>query len=314
VDIVSSASSRWTELRHEASLSASYALAAATIDGSFSASREPDYLFWGAGARLGLELSGSRINPTFGYTFAHDTAGRTGTPWSVFSRELTRHAFVAGVELIVDRSTSLFLQADAILELGDSAKPYRFLPLFSPETAPLLAPGATLSEVNRRRLPGRIGERVPDQRLRLAAFGRLSRRLLGATFQATERLYADDWLLWASTSELRYLRDVGARWVLWAGARGHVQSGVYFWRRAYVGQVTSGAVTVPSYRTGDRELGPLLAATLGVGARYGFGPRARPHTRSVSLQLDESATSFRDALYLGSRFAQLVVLQLEAEL
>lgn len=312
VDIVSSASSRWTEVRHEAQLGARRAFERVNVRVNLAASREPDYVFFGVGGLVDFSLRNQTFNPVVGYNFSHDTAGRTGTPFSVFAKELSRHTWTVGSEVVLDRATVLFLQADAVLELGDSSKPYRFLPLFSADSAPRVHAGASLATVNQLRLPGRVGERVPGSRLRGALFARLSRRLSHATVQVAERLYVDDWGLVAATSDVRYLQDVGARWLLWGSVRGHVQSGVYFWNRAYVSEVGSGRLTVPEYRTGDRELSPLLSGTLGLGARYGFAGGSRPQARNVSLQYDVTATSFRDALFVSSRIGQLVVVQLEA--
>ena len=96
-----------------------------------------------------------------GYSFMHDTAGRTGTPFSVFSLDLTRHAITGGVELILDRSTVLSLNADVLLERGDQSKPYRFLPVFTPAVASSVQPGASFASVNNSRLPGRMSEHDP---------------------------------------------------------------------------------------------------------------------------------------------------------
>ena len=313
VDIVSTASPRWTEVRHEAGVSATYKPGATGARLSAAVSREPDYLSVSGGGLLLLEMANKNFNPAFGYAFTSDTAGRTGTPFSVFSRQLQLHSFAAAAEVVLNRRSVLLLEADAVLELGDSSKPYRYLPLFAPDVAPSIQPGASLADVNQRRLPGRIGERVPGERLRLSLTARFARRFNGASVQLFERLYGDDWGLFASTSEARYLWDLSERLVFWLSARWHVQTGVFFWDRAYTARFDAGAIVVPTYRSGDRELGPLLSAGAGAGLRWALGPRARRHDTHVSLQLDEMATSFRDTLYVDGRVAHLVVLQAETK-
>ncbi|HVY31935.1 MAG TPA: DUF3570 domain-containing protein [Polyangiaceae bacterium] len=315
VDIVSSASSRWREVRQQGSLGAERQLSRQSrLGADFVVSREPDYVSLAGGALLRWEPSNKQLNPTFGYSFTHDTAGRTGTPFAVYSKKLSIHAVNLGLEAVLDPTTLAFFEVDALLEQGDSAKPYRFLPLFSAEVAPRIQPGAALSLVNQLRLPGRIEERVPGQRLRFAATSRFSRRFRTSTLIATERLYVDDWGLTASTSDLRYVRELVPRLAGILSTRWHVQSEVYFWNRAYTSSLSDGGLTVPRYRTGDRELSPLWVATLGLGLRYGLGSPASPNRTTIALQLDESATRFLDTLYLEGRWAHLVVLQLESEL
>lgn len=314
VDIVSSASDRWNEVRHQGAVGAERQLSrSARLSADFVVSREPDYLSLGGGALLRLEPSHKQLNPTFGYSFTHDTAGRTGTPFAVYSKELSIHALSFGLEAVLDATTLAFFEVDAFYERGDSSKPYRFLPLFSPAAAARIQPGASLSLVNQWRLPGRIEERVPGQRLRLAATSRFSRRFRASTWIASERFYVDDWGLTASTSDLRYLRELVPRMTGILSGRWHVQSEVSFWNRAYTSSLEDGGLAVPRYRTGDRELSSLWVATLGLGLRYHLGAATNPSRTTVTLQLDESVTHFLDALYIEQRWAHLGLLQLEHE-
>ena len=126
---------------------------------------------------LRINLQQKMVVPTLGYAYGHETAGRTGTPFSVYSLELQRHTVNGGVELVVDAMTTLSLAATAILKKGDQSKPYRYLPLFSPEVASTIQPGASFAVVSEARLPGRISERLPDVRRRAALSARLARRL-----------------------------------------------------------------------------------------------------------------------------------------
>lgn len=315
VDIVSTASRRWSEVRHAAGVGAGYKpdTVGVRLDAGFST--EPDYRSLNAGGRLLLDLADKTANPVLGYTFGHDTAGRTGTPFSVYSQELQRHSFDAGIELILGRGTVAFLGVNAILERGDQKKPYRFLPVFAPGVAPGIPAGASLALVNQARLPGRMAERTPDARNRFAVSARLARRFSRSTLLVSERLYADDWGLFATTSDAQYIQEVGKRFLAWVHLRGHLQSGVSFWERAYTAEPGTGdTFSAPVYRTGDRELSPFFAGTVGAGARWNFGSAARPTAWGLALQADVVATNYFDALYLESRLAQISILQLEVEL
>ncbi|HEX3598377.1 MAG TPA: DUF3570 domain-containing protein, partial [Polyangiaceae bacterium] len=264
--------------------------------------------------RLLLDLDQKTVNPTFGYAFSHDTAGRTGTPFSVYAQELARHTLNAAVELVLDAATTLTLSFDVNVERGDQKKPYRMLPIFDARVAIEIPRGASLALVNERRSPGRMTERTPLERNRFALSSRFARRFGGSTFLLSDRLYADDWGLFAFTTDARYVADVGRRLYAWLHFRGHLQSGVSFWRRAYAGSVGDGSSDQPEYRTGDRELSPLATLTGGAGVRWNFGALPRPSRWGLSVQGDAMVTHFRDALYVRERVGQLFVVQMETEL
>lgn len=314
VDIVSTASNHWTEVRHAGALSASLDIGDTSTSVSGSVSREPDYLSLSGGVTERIELSHKTVTPLVGYSFTHDTAGRTGTPFSVYSLVLERHMVTGGVELILDPTTMLTFVGDATFESGRQEKPYRFIPLFAPDVVGQISAGAPIETVNALRLPGRVSERTPDTRKRYAVSGRLAQRVSGwSTFVIHERLYRDDWGLQASTTDLRMLMDASARWFVWTHFRVHVQSGVSFWKRAYVGRPGAVGIEVPALRTGDRELGPLANGTFGGGIRWLIGPDVRTDAWSLVFQTDVGTTSFSDALFIQNRQAFFTSLSLEAK-
>ncbi len=315
VDIVSTASEHWVETRHAATLSGGYKPGTVGLTAAGSVSREPDYLSLTGGGVLSFELADKTANPTIGYSYSHDTAGRKTTPFSVFSQELQRHSVSAGVELILDPLTLVSFSVDGIFEAGDQSKPYRFLPMFRADVAPNVPRGAPVSLVNQLRLPGRVAEHTPDTRDRIALSGRVAQRLSGSTLILSERVYLDDWGLKASTTDLRFVVDASRRVFFWTHLRGHFQSGVSFWHRAYV--ATPGPVTplsLPKLRTGDREMSPLSAGTFGGGVRWNVGPAVHPSDWSLVAQADLLTTVFGDTLFIQNRQGYLGVLQVEAEL
>ena len=306
VDIVSAASPRWTEVRHAATLGASYEPGGIGVSANGSVSIEPDYTSVAGGIAGSYDFSRKNVTLSVGYTYERDVAGRTGTPFSVYALRLSRHELESSVEVVMDRSTTLTPSIEAVLEFGRQEKPYRWLPLFDQSVASSVPTGASVGEVNRLRLPGRVDEHVPGTRQRYAGSARLAHRFDESTLVLSDRAYLDSWGLLASTTDLRWTFELSRRWSLWPHLRFHDQSAVSFWRRAYVGSVSSGRVVVPEFRSGDRELGPLWSATLGPGIRWDIGG-ADPKGVSLGLEIEGTYTSFRDTLYLDHRWAGFAV-------
>jgi hypothetical protein len=320
-DIVSTASSRWQEVRQAGSLSGDYKPHdfGVTVGGSFS--REPDYLSYGAYATVTKDFAEKNWTFFFGYGFSHDTIGRCGdggvcTPFSVFARELQRGSFNGGLNFVIDSASLGSLVGDVIVENGDQSKPYRYIPMFSEAVASTVERGASIDWVNANRLDERPLEQLPLLRQRFSLTGRYAHRFDGSTLRLEERLYRDSWGLMASSSDVRWVFDLGKRFELWPHARFHAQNSVSFWQLAYVLNAGSGSpptLSVPEYRTGDRELGPLWTTEGGFGIKWYLGSHADPEKWAVQLTGDAMYTSFLDDLYLTYRIAGLGALSLEGE-
>jgi hypothetical protein len=306
VDIVSTASQRWQEVRQAGALDAGYSFGDVGAALSGAVSSEPDYLAIAGGANLTWDFSDKNHTLVLGYALDHDTIGRTGTPFDVFSRTLWQHTINAGITLTLNRAAVLSLVNDLVVERGDQSKPYRYIPMFSSAVAPTIEKGASIDVVNERRLPERPLERLPESRERYALTARFGYRFERSTLRVDERLYTDTWRLHAVTTDVRYFLDVSRRLTLWPHVRAHAQSSVYFWRRAYVSSFSGTTGTIPEYRTGDRELGPLATLTAGGGASFGIGSGDNPNGWMIELQADVMGTEFLDDLYVTSRGAALV--------
>jgi hypothetical protein len=87
---------------------------------------------------------------------------------------------------------------------------------------------------------------------------------------------------------------------------------VSFWQLAYVSGSAMGW-SLPEYRTGDRELGPLVTTEGGFGIKLYLGSTAQPQQWALQLTGDVMYTSFLDDLYLTSRTATLGALGFEGE-
>jgi hypothetical protein len=314
VDIVSSATARWKELRHVGAGNIHYKPHDIGIDLGGGVSREPDYLAIGAGGTLSFDLFDKNVIALVGYTYGDETAGRSGTSFAVFSRRLIKNGVRAGTTIIVDPATSFDAVGEMVFERGDQAKPYRFVPLFEVGTATRIPAGASVDVVNAERLSPRPAERLPLARDRTAVTARLAHRFSGAALRIEERLYRDDWGLNASTTDLRHVVDFGRNFFLWPHLRFHVQTPVSFWQRAYqIAVAPDGSLGVPTLRTGDRELGPLTSFTVGGGMRLKIAADA-DSTWSLTLQGDVVFTRYADALFISRRTALFGALGLEVEL
>jgi hypothetical protein len=309
VDIVSTASRRWQEVRQEGSLDASYKPKTFGVQANATVSDEPDYLSWSAGGAVTQDLMNKNVTWLFGYAHGHDIAGRTGTPFSVFSHVIDRNAFNGALTLVVNPTTLVSFVGDLIVEDGDQSKPYRYIPLFSPGTyVPI---GAPIALVNDLRVSARPLEQLPLSRQRYGLTTRVAHRYHLATLRLDERLYVDSWLMKATTTDVRYLFDVTPRLELGPHARVHAQTAVNFWQRAYV---FGPGFDYPALRTGDRELGPLVNVTAGWTLRIGLGADANPTSWVLGFDLNATSTRYLDDLYLTRRISGLSGVTLEAGL
>jgi hypothetical protein len=324
-DIVATASPRWTEIRHAGSLEATYKPHnfGVTIAGSLSS--EPDYLSFGVGSEMTLDLFEKNTTLVAGFGYGHDTVGRCGaegspaattsscTSFGVFSRAVNRTSFNFGLTQLLGPSTVSALIVDVGLESGDQSKPYRYVPMFSSSVAPNVPNGAPVDFVTANRSPERPLEQTPLSKRRVSLTGRLAHRFEGSTLKLEERVYGDTWALFASTTDVRWIFDAGKRVGIWPHLRFHGQSGVSFWKRAYV---SGDAPTwdLPVFRTGDRELGPLVTATGGGGLYFYLGSAAEPQKARLSVSVDGMYTSFLNDLYVTQRTGLISSLTLEMEL
>jgi hypothetical protein len=311
VDIVSTASGHWKEVRNVGSADAAFKTGALAVGVAGGFSHEPDYLSLGGGGTLSLEVLDKNVTPFIGASYGHDDVGRTGLP-KVYWQTMQKGTVQLGATFVVDRSTIAAVAVDGIFERGYLAKPYRYIPLFAPGVAATVQAGASVAEVNALRLDLRPVDALPNARDRYALGGRIAHRFEWSTVRADERLYHDSWGMWASTTDARWLLDVGSRLLLWPHGRFHAQRGIDFWERAYTAPIAAdGTPTVPRYRTGDRELGPLYTWTAGGGAQA-LLVRGRHQSWSLTFEMEAIVSRYLDALYITQRRALFGNLSLEA--
>lgn len=318
-DIVATASRRWDEVRFGASLGGGYKLGPVTAGLNASVSVEPDYIGRSVGASASAELGDKMVTPYLGYDFGFDILGRADTEFEVFHRNLYQHTVSAGTSIVFDAETIGVVAATAQFELGDGSKPYRHVPMFAQELVDDIPVGASADLVSAARLDVFPLEQLPENRQRYALLLRAAHRFETVTIRGSERGYIDSWGQKASSTDLRLYWDfVNASskpgeqqfpmLTLSPHVRFHIQGPVDFWQRTYVAFQTATGFAIPKLRTGDRELGPMYAATVGLGLK------ARVHEMvSLGTQLDGIYTRFLDHLYLFDRWGLFTASVLEVE-
>ena len=311
VDIVSTASPRWTEVRHAGGLSGSVAIEPVTVGATAVISREPDYLSVTGGVNLSIDLLEKNLTPYLAFSRQQDSVGRTGLPHEFWSSKSVTSVQL-GLTAVLGRSTIGSVQWDGSFERGYLGKPYRYVPLFAPGQGASIPAGASIDDVHRLRLNERPLEQVPSARDRYAVSGHLAHRFGRSTLRLDERLYTDSWGLSAATSELRFIVDLHRRLELWPHVRHHIQSEVRFWQRAYEAIAgTEGDLGVPVFRAGNRELSPLQTFVLGGGTRLKLS-EAPGSQLDLVFEVDVGRTRFSDALYISERLMGYSTLALEA--
>ncbi len=314
-DLVSTASRSFREQRHAASLAGGYKFSFAQVGVNGNVSSEPDYLSRTLGGSLSTELNDKLITPRVGYNYSWDTIGYRNTPFDQFSRALTTHAIEAGVTFVLSPTTLLVTGISMSFERGENSKLYRFIPMFPADIADRIPAGATVALVNEQRLSVRPREFVPQQRDRFAIGARVNHRFASGTLRIEERIYTDNWGIKASTTDGRYLHDLGENLRVWPHLRLHAQSGASFYQLAYTAAVDQQGtpVEIPRYRTSDREASPMVAVTAGGGARIALTSEKATTQYAIVVSGDVMYNRYLASLFILSRTAVWGTIGFDAE-
>lgn len=307
-DVVSTASPPFVEVRHAGTLEGTYKPSTFGVSANAAVSFEPDYTSLMGGASITKDVLEKNLTLFLGYSHLHDIAGRSGTPFSVFSRTLDRDALKGGMTALVDRSTLLSIVADVMFEYGDPSKPYRYVPVFAPGTP--VSRGASVDDVTSL-LSARVLEQLPLTRNRFALSMNWAHRFHASTLRLDERAYVDTWGLKATTTDGRWLFNLSRRFEVGPHVRFYAQTPVDFWERAYV---MTAANTYPMLRTGNRELGPLVNMTGGFSLRTMLGTNEDPRKWILGFDFNLTSTQYLDDIYLTQRLSTVGALSLEAAL
>lgn len=300
VDVVAHATTRFSEVRTEGTLSASRAFGDQRPSLSYRVSFEPDYRSHGVRAGLESRLGGIADSTlSVGYGVTLDAVGRTGTPFDVFHERLTTHSVDVGLTQVLGPRTVVRGVYTLTASSGYLEKPYRFVPLFDEGSLASAAnDGARLDlrTFDHYRLPARVPEEVPDLRVGHAAAVRALRYVeaLRGSLRLDYQLYVDSFGLIAHVLEpaLRVALPGEVRFEVFG--RLYRQSGASFWRRTYV---VAAADRAPRWRTLDRDLSPYTSGTAGVHAEWERAPFT-VYAEGALLR-----TRFHDHLFLDRRLA-----------
>ncbi len=308
-DIVSTASPPFKEYRYGGGITGGYKPGLYGGQASASISSSPDYVSYTGGLLVQGDFNDKLITPSLGYTYSYDRIGRGPNnfqhDFNPLKGVLNTHEVEAGVTFVMSPTAILVVGGTASFERGDQSQPYRYIPMFDPDlVAPFVPNGATVDLVNRTRLPVRPLEQLPTERDRYAVGARFNKRLNNATLRLEERFYLDTWGIKASSTDARYMVDLSRHLRVWPHVRAHVQTGANFFRLAYSAALDpDGGITVPLYRTGDRELAPLVTGTGGGGVRIGLGEPEGEIKYGITLVGDVMYTRYLKALYVTTRTA-----------
>lgn len=326
-DIISYASPPFREKRYAGGLNGGYKFGSITAQANGSVSSEPDYLSRTVGGALLAELADKSITPRLGFNYTWDTIGRgpfrlcaadsvddnginpCKRPFTILAPEL-------GVTFVMSPTTLLMVGTTVQIERGDQSKPYRHVPMFSPEIAAKVNVGQDIKTVDEARLSIRPNEQLPLSRERYAVAGRLIRSMTPTmTLRIEERLYADTWGIFGSTTDARYLIDIGKRLRVWPHGRLHAQSAANFYQLAYSSPLdaTTGAPIVPTYRTTDRELQSMVTGTFGGGARVDLGNPKGDIRPGITFTADAMYSYYFASLFLRGRTAIYGTLAFDVE-
>ena len=315
-DIVSMASPAYKEVRHAVAGGGGYKIGAADLSVNGFLGSEPDYLSRSVGGAVATELNDKLITPRIGYNFSSDRIGIRNTPFAQFERNLATHEVEAGITFVMSPTTLLVTGITGQFEVGENAKLYRYIPMFAPDVAPKVSPGESIDAVNANRLPLKSRELVPHTRDRFSIGARVNHRFSNGTLRVEERLYDDSWGIKASTTDAKYLHDLGDHLRVWPHLRYHVQSGASFYKLAYpaaIEQMDSQPLQVFTYRTDDRELSPMMTVTAGGGARIALTSEKASVQYAIILAGEVMYSRYFKALYITARTAVYGTLGFEAE-
>ena len=216
------------------------------LDGAYALSIEPDHETHTGTVGTEVELFDRMGTLAASYGLWFERVGRAGDPTyrqdTLGQRvDLSWTQILARRSVLTVASTTQWTTCDA--RLGCQANPYRMVGLVDPDHTRVLTV---------------VPERHPHRRLRQAASVRFVQGLPhGLALQGGYRGYVDTWKIHAHAGDLGLSKAFfGERLVTRAEARFSWQQQASFYRDAY--EQDPGALGVPQFRSGDRELARMF--------------------------------------------------------
>lgn len=267
VDVISAATTVWTENRVELGASAVARLAGTDLSGGYSTSGENDWRSHTVLVGLRRELFEKNTTLSASYAYTDNRIGRAYDP--MFARDLVVHGAELGGSQLLDERTLVGVSYTLQHSVGYHASPYRFVTTDTGLASPELHPG----DRTRHGVTLRVLRAVGD----------------AASVDAQYRLYVDGWGVRSHTGTLAWTRELGDAVDLRIRGRGYYQGAADFYRETYEMPML--------YMSADRELSTFWDATVGMklswtGERWAF-----------DAKLDGSYYRFLDFARLEGRVA-----------
>jgi hypothetical protein len=235
VDVVSAATGRFHETRHEVAGHAELLLSEGEVGGSYRYSVENDWRSSSIGATSTIDLAQKNTQLSLSGALVLNEVGRANDP--NFNQRLRSYVANFGFTQNLDRSTLAQLLYTGSYDSGFQSSPYRYVST-SDRAFTFL-------------------ERDPVTRLRQAIGLRLRRSILSSSSLGVEyRLYFDDWGTVGHTGQLRFASDLSQVTSIVLRQRMHYQDRADFYRASYDRPYR--------YMTVDRELSTFWDSFSGV--------------------------------------------------
>jgi hypothetical protein len=278
VDVISQATQRFDDIRHEASGSAAWADGTRTLNLAYTYSGENDW--WSNTGALSFAHDLANHQATLGVSasFTHNEIGRHGD--AMFHRRLDQGSGGVDLSIAPSKRDLVSIGYTFVFLSGYQASPYRFV--FWGSTDPGLRLGAW--------------ETMPDSRVRHAVGLKWNHHAFNDSALRTHaRFYTDDWGILSGTGGIEWVSGFGGA-ELAPFVRGYVQRGADFYRRTYAQRMR--------YMSADKETSPLADGFAGLR----FGWRKSLRGAIDEFRFDASVAGFAFAYFDFARLANNVGL------
>jgi hypothetical protein len=293
IDVVSAATGRFREVRHEGGSGIEITPGLWEIDLGYSYSNEPDFRSHGASASLGRDFFMRNTNVAVGYLFSHGRISRVGD--DDFEEKLLTGATTLTYTQVLDPKTTSRVTGFFAALGGHQSSPYRYVPVGNvgvdvedPADRCIVAVTCPL-------------ERHPTERFRYALMATLARhvgRARPAALRGSYRFYGDSWEIISHAFELGYRVDLVRRLQLRAQSRTYFQGKAFFYQPEYPQELT--------YVSVDRELSTFIHQLTGLKLTFKSGLLGEVDDLRIDVKGDLSYFHFFDFRWLPQRLGGVV--------
>jgi len=284
VDVVTAATSRFSETRHEAAGAVGYRDGTNAVSGGYIYSIENDWESHTANLGWSRDLAKHNVTIGLGGTFVYNAVGRSGD--RNFHRTLVVGGGAAFVSFTPTPRDVVSINYSTSYLTGYQASPYRFV---------YFTDGPSRASVP---------ETDPNTRFRHALTLRWNRHVFtDSAIQSFVRGYVDDWGVTSATVGAEYL--IGLHdFTLGLHVRGYFQEHASFYRPVYTAPLR--------YMTADRELSRFVDGFAGVRLGWRRQRLGRLTELRAEAKVDAFGFWFFDFPRLQSRSGVVVELALGA--